>query len=373
MENKKTKIISIVALVALALTVVTATYAYFQAQTGEGSQTDIKINANTVDTFTFETGSAVNLSLDQTSFASGKGNITGSTYASAKLTANNKTNSATEHYNLYLNIENNTFTYTQGETKPEILLTIKDASNNEITSISGLAYKTVTDGKGTALKGFDITTKDGLINLLDNREITTTSSKEEKWNITIIFVNYDASQNANAGKSMTAKVVIQNKSSTKTLAGYVISQYNGVQGNNNIYYHDSSLANGAGDNSYRYAGSNDTTNNYVCFGSDAATCPEDNLYRIIGVFNRQVKLVKATVDYGSTGISSVNWMFENTTNWFITPFLDDDWEVFRFLNGSVSGDSSTNNLKIKPSFYLTSSVSYVSGDGTQNSPIRIGS
>ena len=520
MENKKTKIISIVALVALALTVVTATYAYFQAQTGEGSQTDIKINANTVDTFTFETGSAVNLSLDQTSFASGKGNITGSTYASAKLTANNKTNSATEHYNLYLNIENNTFTYTQGETKPEILLTIKDASNNEITSISGLAYKTVTDGKGTALKGFDITTKDGLINLLDNREITTTSSKEEKWNITIIFVNYDASQNANAGKSMTAKVVIQNKSSTKTLADYVISQYNGVQGNNNIYYHDSNLANGARDNSYRYAGSNDTTNNYVCFGSDAATCPEDNLYRIIGVFNRQVKLVKATVassdllgtngthdasgyykwtnltscpsettyridsglrftsksvlavgdlnvgcnnwkyselntinlntnflnnvgtkwtnkiadttwkvsggdsiqstvqtmyqteivnasktfgpsdgtskiglmyvsdygyaastsawtsalvDYGSTGISSVNWMFENTTNWFITPFLDDDWEVFRFLNGSVSGDSSTNNLKIKPSFYLTSSVSYVSGDGTQNLPIRIGS
>ena len=53
MENKKTKIISIVSLVALALTVVTATYAYFQAQTGEGSQTDIKINANTVDTFTF--------------------------------------------------------------------------------------------------------------------------------------------------------------------------------------------------------------------------------------------------------------------------------------------------------------------------------
>mgnify|MGYP004662913837 FL=1 len=31
MENQKTKIISIVALVVLALTVVTATYAYFQA------------------------------------------------------------------------------------------------------------------------------------------------------------------------------------------------------------------------------------------------------------------------------------------------------------------------------------------------------
>lgn len=31
----------------------------------------------------------------------------------------------------------------------------------------------------------------------------------------------------------------------------------------------------AGDNSYRYAGVN--PNNYVCFGSDEATCPTDNL------------------------------------------------------------------------------------------------
>lgn len=78
-----------------------------------------------------------------------------------------------------------------------------------------------------------------------------------------------------------------------TLANYIISQYNGVQGNNNIYYHDNSLENGAGDNSYRYAGSSETTNNYVCFGSDATTCPEDSLYRIIGVFDGQVKLIKS--------------------------------------------------------------------------------
>ncbi len=39
-----------------------------------------------------------------------------------------------------------------------------------------------------------------------------------------------------------------------TLANYVISKYTGTQGENSIYYHDSSLTNGAGDNSYRYAG-----------------------------------------------------------------------------------------------------------------------
>ena len=78
------------------------------------------------------------------------------------------------------------------------------------------------------------------------------------------------------------------------LADYVKSLYTGTQGDNNIYYHDSSLENGAGDNSYRYAGSSETTNNYVCFGSSAETCPEDSLYRIIGVFDGKVKLIKST-------------------------------------------------------------------------------
>ena len=40
--------------------------------------------------------------------------------------------------------------------------------------------------------------------------------------------------------------------------------------------------------------------NYVCFGSTATTCPSDNLYRIIGVFENQVKLIKA--DYALTSL-----------------------------------------------------------------------
>ena len=66
------------------------------------------------------------------------------------------------------------------------------------------------------------------------------------------------------------------------------------QGKNNLYLHDSTLENSAGDNSYRYAGSSDTTNNFVCFGYDSqdGSCPTDNLYRIIGVFDGEVKLIK---------------------------------------------------------------------------------
>ena len=82
---------------------------------------------------------------------------------------------------------------------------------------------------------------------------------------------------------------------TVLLADYIKSLYTS-QGSNGIYYHTSSLANSAGDNSYRYAGAN--PNNYVCFGSDAATCPAANLYRIIGVFGNEVKLIKNT-SYGN--------------------------------------------------------------------------
>ena len=82
------------------------------------------------------------------------------------------------------------------------------------------------------------------------------------------------------------------------LATCIKNQYTS-QGSNGIYYHTSSLANSAGDNSYRYAGAN--PNNYVCFGSTASTCSSDNLYRIIGVFGNQVKLIKA--DYTTTAMT----------------------------------------------------------------------
>ena len=292
MQNKKQIILSIIAIVTLAILVIGASFAYFAAQGNTSAQTSATVKTYTVDVFSFETGDPISFSLNQDNFASGKGNQTGSTFAKAILSANNKTNTATDHYNLYLNISENTFTYTQNENTPEILLTITDGTN-PVTNITSLTYKTVTDGKGNSISGYDITNKTGLITLFSNREITTTSTKTENWNITVTFINYNADQSKNAGKTFSGKMLIQKEEyKLATLAEYVISQYTGTQGDNGLYYHNSTLTNGAGDNSYRYAGAN--PNNYVCFGSDVSPCPEDNLYRIIGVFDNQVKLIKAT-------------------------------------------------------------------------------
>ena len=312
MENKKQAIIlSVVAIVALLSLILGATYAYFQASGNSGSSTNVNVTTYTSDLLTFEIGDDIAVYADQTSFASGKGNATGSTYAKATLVANNKTNEATKNYYVYLNISENTFTYTQNESTPELLLTIKDTSGNEITSITGLTHKTVTDGKGASISGFDITTKSGVITLFDNREITATPTKTEEWNITVTFVNYNANQTGNAGKSFNAKLMIQQESQSNQtlLADYVISQYTGTQGDNALYYHNSTLTNGAGDNSYRYAGASDSVNNYICLGSDATTCPDANLFRIIGVFGDQTKVIRAK------SVGNQKWDTNDSNTW----------------------------------------------------------
>ena len=300
MQYKKQIILSILTIFVLSALIIGATFAYFQAQGDTSSQTSATVKTYTTDVFSFETGDAISFSLNQENFTSGKGNQTGSTFAKTILTANNKTNTATEHYYLYLNISNNTFTYTQNENTPEILLTITDGTN-PVTNITSLTYKTVTDGKGNRISGYDITNKKGLITLFSNREITTTSTKTENWNITVTFINYNLDQSANAGHAFSAKLIIQKEEyKLPTLAEYVVSQYTGTQGENGLYYHNSSLANGAGDNSYRYAGASESVNNFVCFGSTTNPCPTDNLYRIIGVIDGKVKLIK--YDYANSNL-----------------------------------------------------------------------
>ena len=40
-------------------------------------------------------------------------------------------------------------------------------------------------------------------------------------------------------------------------------------------------------------------------------------------------------------------------------------------NCSISGSSANNTFTIRPTFYLNSNITYVSGDGSSTLPIRI--
>ena len=477
MNNKKTTVITISATLALILLVATATFAYFQADLGNNKEVDVTVSTvPKTDLLSFSVGDPLALQADETSFVKGGDSASDTTNVKALLTAGGGT--AIKYYYVYLLISGNEFIYTQNENTPELILTVKKPDGTELTTIDGLTYKTVTDGKGTTIKGFDITTKKGLITIANNKKITTTSTIEEQWDVTVTLVNYDVNQINNIRKNFTSKLIISQDEANfpyneicdeSKLACHVAKLYTGTQGDNGIYYHSSTLANGAGDNSYRYAGARASVNNYICLGTDATTCPDANLFRIIGVFGDQTKVIRAkstgnqnwntsnsntwsssslntylngeyltslgtladkiatttwkvgggtyanlrnvpktayqyevgssasttTVDkkiglmyvsdYGYAADQSAwtavlsnysintpkNWLYLGSTEWTISRRTDSTSEVFS-LNGIVSNDAvNMRSYETRPSFYLGSSVKYVSGSGSVSNPIHV--
>ncbi len=126
-----------------------------------------------------------------------------------------------------------------------------------------------------------------------------------------LYVDGDVTDASTMNKSFNAGIAVKSydREADPTLANYIINNVYTTDGENGLYYHDGvgSYTNAdqeAGDNSYRYSGAD--PNNYVCFGSDAATCPNEYLYRIIGVFDENsdseynVKLIKA--DYTTSAM-----------------------------------------------------------------------
>ena len=310
-NEKKVLWLSFLGVLTFIAVVVGATYAYFQAQGGGSANTNVNVQTATTDNLSFQVGESIRLTANQEDFGSGAGNKSGSTTASATLTANNATNNATRNYYVYLDITSNNFEYTTVDDQAELLLKITDPDGAEVTTLGSLERKT-----SGGVTGFDITTQTGLITIADNYEITSTGTVTQEWQVEVIFANLDSDQNANTGKTFSANLIIQEEAMTTSLgnfAEYITTQvYTGTDGENGLYYHDADLANGAQDNSYRYSGAN--PNNYVCFGATGADCQnEDNQYRIIGVFNDQVKLIKVT-DYGNYAWELVWYEQGNTWN-----------------------------------------------------------
>ena len=290
MDKNKRILTYVIALIVLAIGV---TFAYFVAQTGDGAKSNVNIKADSVDDLKFSVNKDLSLSANQFNFAQGSGNLSDSVTATASLKANSTKKTATYNYYVYFQMESNEYKYTTENKLPEIVLSIT-GPNGEVKSVDGLTYVTASDADGTQVKGFDITELgSSIIKIADYYEISSSSSTNytnQEWVFKVTFINLNTDQTGNQGKTMSGKVLMQ-EDKILTLADYVVSQYTGTQGENNIYYYDSNLETGAGDNSYRYAGAN--PNNYVCFGSNKETCPTDNLYRIIGVFDGLVKLISS--------------------------------------------------------------------------------
>ena len=300
-SNKLLSILSVLIIGVFFILIARVTYAYL-APVFNSAKTDVMGSSDTVDDFKFELGDPLKIDATPTTLKENGTNYVTSTTAKALLKANSTKKTATYNYYVYFQITSNTFTYSDGST-PEIILSITSPNGDEITSIEGLTY-----GTFNGVSGFDITTKKGLFNIANNHEITSNSSTSyttQSWTIKITYLNLSIDQSTNFGNSMKVNVYITKNEKKPTLADVCSSEQTlssciiAMDGKDDtLYHHTSSLANGAGDNSYRYAGASDKVNNFVCFGSTTSPCPTDNLYRIIGVIDGKVKLIK--YDYATS-------------------------------------------------------------------------
>ena len=363
---------------------------------------------------------------------------------------------------------------------PSITSVTTSSTSNSIT-----INVDANNGDGTITKYYY--SKDGGSNYIESDNNTYTFSDLTS-NVTFDIRVYVKDSN----NRVSSISIMSETTKSLALTDFVKSQYTGTQGENNLYLHDSSLENGAGDGSYRYAGSSETTNNFVCFGYDSkdGSCPTDNLYRIIGVFDNQVKLIKydyATKDllgedgnyykhaqnayawgnwsttwgdsglntvnlntnfinnigrtwsdkiiehkwitggmdiytrkaeiqttfkseiaspasgstytakiglmyvsdygyaaapsawttvlyrYDNSDVSAVNWMYKGNLEWTITVYLSGSHITYAYyLDGAVdSTEIPDYHYSVRPTFYLNSDVTYISGDGTMSSPILL--
>ncbi len=395
-SNKKNMYLLI--LVAVSITVIAVSFAYFVAQSSSPANTDVNVGTEVSEKLIFTPGDAISINANQENFAEGDGSISDSTTSSATIIANSSKGSASGVYQVYLDVTANNFVYTVDANTPELILTVTDPNGNEVTTIDGLSYKTVIDAStGNTITGFDITTFKGLIRIKEDEAISTNNSNTgttENWIIKVTFVNLATDQVLNEGKTLESNFILQEEKIVY-LNEHVIDLHGGVDGTNNLYYTNNA--------EYRYSGA--SPNNYVWFN--------DELWRIIGVF-----------DDASHGITDANlikiikeepigeYMFDNKDDnggYGYNSWSDDDGgaELNQLLNGyyynssiapdnlagcnntDYSGDqqgscdfASTGLSKRSrdmteevtwylggySSFYVTASMAYTAERGTVGSP-----
>ena len=342
-------ILFLLILVVVALLIGNFTTAYLGADVGDDVTTQGETTASG-DTIIFSSGNSLSLHATTDNFNASSGNLTDTTNPSARLIASSRTNEANATYYAGIKINTNTYTYSSGTTA-DVILTVRDETGAIVTTSddNNLTYVTVTDASGTSISGFDITGKTGAFNISIEHPISTTSSTSgttHTWTFTLTFVNYTYDQSINENATLDMEVILQKDEilpptlaevcNGKTFANCLTTELYTGDGANDLYYHDGvgSYTNAdqeAGDNSYRYSGAN--PNNYVCFGATGADCQnEDNQYRIIGVFDGQVKLIKAT-SYGKYA-----W----------NEYLDNSWSAIN-----------------KPSIYTTLNTTYYNTLGSE--------
>ncbi len=317
--SKHRKIYLTITLTMLVILTLTLTFAYFASSIPNPAVTPAELGGSLTSYLTFQEGDPISLEHNEHNMSYGASNLSGSTTSTATLTANSAELNGGElvgSYNVIFAVNNNSFIYTTADEKPEIMLSITDPTGAEVKSITGHTYETVYDtSSGDPVSGFDITAFNGVISIVTNYEIKTTSTKVDDWTFTITYVNLDSVQNANANGTLTAMTILTSQYISSLTAGDFVTGF--LTEEDGLIQHTAAIPGSANDNNYRFSGSDDVVHNYVNFNNQT--------WRIIGVFDGQIKLI---ID------SAQSSYFDNISSY------SDKWEGDD-LN-IVSDDASSN-------------------------------
>ncbi len=323
-ENKKIIILTITGVVALLISILGATYAYFIVGTTNNFNTP-KIEASTgeLGSVTLQTGSNLYLNLTRVNMSEEN---QGSYYA----TKSEDGNASTTIQSVTIgktNVEGN------GTYNCKYTLKVTNTGTlKEVLTESGVVTLVVGGQKYDVYSTSFPLTISGTLNGLTEKNSETIKAYLE-------FKNTDKEQNDIANKNMTLTFSATTFSCTAeenestTLVNKLINNVS-----SDVLW-ESTLE----DDGYRYIGTN--PNNYICFGtSDKDTCVNDTdkyLYRIIGIFedeagNKHAKLIKKealntayiwgyVIDWSSSSsyeglngsyfLSNTEYSYMQDTNW----------------------------------------------------------
>jgi len=212
MENKKnTILLTVIAVATLLVAVVGATFAYFTAQGGTGTQANVTVSTGTAASSDFGTFGAINIYADATTFAKNGTDRTGSTSGTVTWTAPGASGTATPSledrsfcYTAALNITTNTFVYSADNTNK--------VNELEFTAVKGT--ETLIDKKSLV----DSDTNKGITNPITIPTTANGSDTKHKlvaeagakvsdsWTFTVTLKNLDLVQNENTGKSFNGTI-----------------------------------------------------------------------------------------------------------------------------------------------------------------------
>ena len=211
MEKKIRKVLMIIYIVAIISMISASTLAYFTyLQVSNVSSKIDSSSAKINDLILFDIENNIDINANEENFGQNMASLVQDVGASATLITE-EVKDVTYKYNLFLDINKNTFDYTTDAKDAEVVLSVISPDGKEVTEIDGLNYISVTDAKGAVIKGFDITNATGRFFLAKAYEIRSNNNLNtvHNWNVQVTFVNFVTEQNENGGKEIRGNLKIE--------------------------------------------------------------------------------------------------------------------------------------------------------------------